>query len=48
MFNLDFPSDSSSIKFRAVQWIATEVMLAFAAIWNLLPRQSQLSMLTKN
>ncbi|EGX92642.1 amino acid transporter, putative [Cordyceps militaris CM01] len=37
VFNLDFPSDSSSIKFRAVQWIATEVMLALAAIWNLLP-----------
>ncbi|OAR01737.1 hypothetical protein LLEC1_04217 [Akanthomyces lecanii] len=31
--------DSSSIKFRAVQWAATEVMLALAAIWNLLPRQ---------
>ncbi|PMB65285.1 Thiamine transporter thi9 [Beauveria bassiana] len=39
VFDLDFPSDSSSIKFRAVQWIATEVMLALAAIWNLLPRQ---------
>ncbi|OHW90939.1 amino acid transporter [Colletotrichum incanum] len=37
VFNLDFPSDTSSIKFRAVQWIATEVMLALAAIWNLLP-----------
>ncbi|KAJ2983437.1 hypothetical protein NQ176_g685 [Zarea fungicola] len=37
VFELDFPSDSSSVKFRAVQWIATEVMLAFAAIWNLLP-----------
>ncbi|GKT76561.1 amino acid transporter [Colletotrichum tofieldiae] len=37
VFNLDFPSDASSIKFRAVQWIATEVMLALAAIWNLLP-----------
>ncbi|KAH7139797.1 amino acid permease [Dactylonectria estremocensis] len=37
VFNLDFPSDSSSIKFRAVQWICTEIMLALAAIWNLLP-----------
>ncbi|KAK1481681.1 hypothetical protein CTAM01_13929 [Colletotrichum tamarilloi] len=37
VFNLDFPSDSSSVKFRAVQWITTEVMLALAAIWNLLP-----------
>ncbi|KAI1076102.1 amino acid/polyamine transporter I [Whalleya microplaca] len=37
VFNLDFPSDSSDVKFRAVQWICTEVMLATAAIWNLLP-----------
>ncbi|KAJ0331251.1 hypothetical protein COL5a_002788 [Colletotrichum fioriniae] len=37
VFNLDFPSDSSSVEFRAVQWITTEVMLALAAIWNLLP-----------
>lgn len=39
VFNLDFPSDTSSVKFRAVQWITTEVMLALAAIWNLLPRK---------
>lgn len=39
VFNLDFPSDTSSVKFRAVQWITTEVMLALAAIWNLLPRR---------
>ncbi|KAI8667508.1 hypothetical protein NCS56_00887300 [Fusarium sp. Ph1] len=37
VFNTGFPSDSSSVKFRAVQWICTEVMLALAAIWNLLP-----------
>ncbi|KAI7782222.1 amino acid transporter [Diaporthe eres] len=37
VFNLDFPSDTSSVKFRAAQWITTEVMLALAAIWNLLP-----------
>ncbi|EFW99455.1 amino acid permease [Grosmannia clavigera kw1407] len=37
VFNLDFPSDSSSVKFRAVQWICTEVLLALACIWNLLP-----------
>ncbi|KAJ9144951.1 Thiamine transporter thi9 [Pleurostoma richardsiae] len=37
VFNLDFPSDSSSVKFRAVQWVCTEVLLAAAAIWNLLP-----------
>ncbi|KAF7947234.1 uncharacterized protein EAE97_004483 [Botrytis byssoidea] len=37
VFNLDFPSDSSDVKFRALQWITTEIMLALAAIWNLLP-----------
>ncbi|OTA05638.1 amino acid permease PotE [Trichoderma parareesei] len=36
VFNIDFPSDPSSVKFRAVQWICTEVLLALAAIWNLL------------
>ena len=35
VFNLDFPSDASSVKFRAVQWICTEVMLAVACICNL-------------
>ncbi|KAF5723464.1 amino-acid permease [Fusarium mundagurra] len=38
VFNTDFPSDSSSVKFRAVQWILTEIMLALACIWNLLPQ----------
>ncbi|EOD47670.1 putative amino acid protein [Neofusicoccum parvum UCRNP2] len=37
VFNVDFPSDASSVKFRAVQWICTETMLAIAAIANLLP-----------
>ncbi|GME60207.1 amino acid transporter [Neofusicoccum parvum] len=37
VFNVDFPSDASSVKFRAVQWICTEIMLAIAAIANLLP-----------
>ncbi|KAL6912556.1 hypothetical protein FSST1_010316 [Fusarium sambucinum] len=37
VFGTDFPSDSSSVKFRAVQWILTEIMLALACIWNLLP-----------
>ncbi|RMZ84346.1 hypothetical protein DV738_g567, partial [Chaetothyriales sp. CBS 135597] len=37
VFNTGFPSDSSNVKFRAVQWIVTEVMLALACIWNLLP-----------
>ncbi|KAH0592410.1 hypothetical protein MHUMG1_09796 [Metarhizium humberi] len=37
VFDLDFPSDASSVKFRAVQWVATEILLALAAIWNLLP-----------
>lgn len=39
VFNVDFPSDASSVKFRAVQWICTEIMLAIAAIANLLPRE---------
>jgi len=37
VFNVNFPSDSSSIKFRAVQWICTEVMLALAVFVNFLP-----------
>ncbi|OJD38795.1 amino acid transporter [Diplodia corticola] len=37
VFNVDFPSDASSVKFRAVQWICTEVLLAVAAIANLIP-----------
>ncbi|KAJ5470258.1 hypothetical protein N7530_007615 [Penicillium desertorum] len=37
VFNLDFPSDVSSVKFRAVQWICTEVLLALAALLNFLP-----------
>ncbi|KAI1039572.1 hypothetical protein LB505_009562 [Fusarium chuoi] len=40
VFGTDFPSDSSSIKFRAVQWILTEILLALACIWNLLPRKT--------
>lgn len=39
MFNVDFPSDASNVKFRAVQWICTEIMLAMAALANLLPRK---------
>ena len=34
--------DTSDVKFRSVQWICTEVLLAFAALWNLLPRESRL------
>ncbi|CZR56112.1 related to GABA transport protein [Phialocephala subalpina] len=37
VFNLDFPSDSSSVKFRAVQWICTEILLALAVLVNFLP-----------
>ncbi|PNP48266.1 hypothetical protein TGAM01_v200608 [Trichoderma gamsii] len=37
VFDLDFPSDPSDVKFRAVQWICTEVLLGLAALWNLLP-----------
>lgn len=38
MFNLDFPSDATDVKFRAVQWICTEVLLALAVLINFLPR----------
>ncbi|CAL5871426.1 uncharacterized protein PFLUO_LOCUS5676 [Penicillium psychrofluorescens] len=37
VFNVDFPTDTSDIKFRAVQWICTEVLLALAALLNFLP-----------
>ncbi|KAJ6110758.1 hypothetical protein N7486_002993 [Penicillium sp. IBT 16267x] len=37
VFNVDFPTDTSSVKFRAVQWICTEVLLALAALLNFLP-----------
>lgn len=38
VFNVDFPTDASNVKFRAVQWICTEVLLALAALINFLPR----------
>ncbi|KAF7927132.1 hypothetical protein EAE99_005463 [Botrytis elliptica] len=38
VFNIDFPSESSDVKFRALQWFTTEIMSALAATWNLLPR----------
>lgn len=38
MFNVDFPTDTSSVKFRAVQWICTEILLALAALLNFMPR----------
>ncbi|KAJ5737669.1 Thiamine transporter thi9 [Penicillium malachiteum] len=37
VFNVDFPKDTDSVKFRAVQWICTEVLLALAALLNFLP-----------
>ncbi|KAJ5620990.1 hypothetical protein N7510_004974 [Penicillium lagena] len=37
VFKVDFPTDTSDIKFRAVQWICTEVLLALAALLNFLP-----------
>ncbi|KAL1974964.1 hypothetical protein VTN31DRAFT_5168 [Thermomyces dupontii] len=36
VFNLDFPTTTSDVKFRAVQWICTEVLLALAALVNFL------------
>ena len=43
MFNVDFPQDTDSVKFRAVQWICTEVLLALAALLNFLPRMLRAS-----
>lgn len=37
VFELPFPTDSTSIRFRAVQWICTELLLAVAALANFLP-----------
>ncbi|KAI1943729.1 hypothetical protein LOZ66_000314 [Ophidiomyces ophidiicola] len=37
VFNVNFPKNVESIKFRAVQWICTEILLALAAIVNFLP-----------
>ncbi|KAF3480047.1 amino acid permease [Arthroderma uncinatum] len=37
VFNVDFPKNVDDIKFRAVQWACTEVLLALAAIVNFLP-----------
>lgn len=35
VFDINFPTDVSNIKFRAVQWICTEVLLVLAALMNL-------------
>ncbi|PKY03821.1 amino acid transporter [Aspergillus campestris IBT 28561] len=37
VFNVDFPKDTSDVKFRALQWICTEVLLALAALLNFMP-----------
>lgn len=47
MFNLSFPTDTSNVKFRAVQWICTEILLALAAIVNFLPRKLFFSVAAK-
>lgn len=39
MFDVDFPKSVDDVKFRAVQWICTEALLAIAAIVNFLPRK---------
>jgi hypothetical protein len=38
VFDVDFPKDVSDVKFRAVQWIVTEILLALAALLNFMPR----------
>ncbi|KAJ5089088.1 Thiamine transporter thi9 [Penicillium argentinense] len=37
VFNVDFPKDTDDVKFRAVQWICTEILLALAAFLNFMP-----------
>ncbi|KAF9885397.1 hypothetical protein FE257_012919 [Aspergillus nanangensis] len=37
VFEVDFPTETSDVKFRAVQWICTEILLALAALLNFLP-----------
>lgn len=37
VFNVDFPQDADNVKFRAVQWICTEILLALAALLNFMP-----------
>ncbi|KAL3472523.1 amino acid permease [Aspergillus californicus] len=37
VFDVDFPKDVSDVKFRAVQWIVTEILLALAALLNFMP-----------
>lgn len=38
VFNVDFPSETTEVKFRTLQWICTEVLLALAALLNFMPR----------
>ncbi|KAF5857406.1 hypothetical protein ETB97_005790 [Aspergillus alliaceus] len=38
VFKVNFPTDASSVNFRAVQWICTEVLLGLAAWINLASR----------
>lgn len=40
VFNVDFPTETTDVKFRAIQWICTEVLLALAALLNFMPRMS--------
>ncbi|KAF7594024.1 hypothetical protein BBP40_010302 [Aspergillus hancockii] len=37
VFNVEFPTEPSDVKFRAVQWICTEILLALAALLNFMP-----------
>lgn len=43
VFNVDFPTETTDVKFRTLQWIVTEVLLAFAALLNFMPRMPTLS-----
>lgn len=42
MFNVNYPTETTEVKFRTLQWICTEALLALAALLNFLPRRSSL------
>lgn len=39
VFNVDFPTETTNVKFRTMQWICTETLLALAALLNFMPRK---------
>ncbi|RMJ28801.1 hypothetical protein PHISP_00348 [Aspergillus sp. HF37] len=37
VFNVDYPTETTNVKFRAIQWICTETLLGLATLLNFLP-----------